>query len=208
MPPAAWRSSIPPAQWRPWPVLPPIAFAWMGPPDRAAAPSRTSWIAIRQPVSSMASTRPSPSPACPARRRALPSTATACCRRPTRISPVSGNQIQFVTAAVPQPGDTLVASFRLAGVTEDAPQLYPNPQVLCSGLGGGTNSSTLTSIGACNIPGRFSWRPETAWRSASTWSTRAPRGASPSKCTGAGRPYSRATQRRPTCWPPGGPKPR
>ena len=68
---------------------------------------------------------------------------------------LSGNQIQFVAAAAPQAGDTLVASFRLTGGTDDTPQLYPNPQVLCSGLGGATNSSTLASIGTCNIPAGF-----------------------------------------------------
>jgi hypothetical protein len=65
---------------------------------------------------------------------------------------LSGNQIQFVAAAAPQPGDTLVASYRLTGTGADTPQSFPNPQVLCSGLGAATNSSTLTSIGTCNIP--------------------------------------------------------
>jgi hypothetical protein len=68
---------------------------------------------------------------------------------------LSGNQIQFVAAAAPQAGDTLLASYRLAGGTSDTPQLYPNPQVLCSGLGGATSSSTLASIGICNIPAGF-----------------------------------------------------
>jgi hypothetical protein len=68
---------------------------------------------------------------------------------------LSGNQIQFVTAATPQPGDTLVASYRLSGSADDTPQLFPNPQVLCSGLGAATNSSTLASIGTCTIPAGF-----------------------------------------------------
>jgi hypothetical protein len=68
---------------------------------------------------------------------------------------LSGNQIQFVAAAAPQPGDTLVASYRVAGGVNDTPQLYPNPQVLCSGLGAATNSSTLASIGTCPIPAGF-----------------------------------------------------
>jgi hypothetical protein len=63
----------------------------------------------------------------------------------------SGNQIQFASAAAPQPGDTLLASYRVAGGANDAPLLYPASQVLCSGFGAATNSSTLASIGTCNI---------------------------------------------------------
>jgi hypothetical protein len=68
---------------------------------------------------------------------------------------LSGNQIYFVAEAAPQAGDTLVAGFRMTGGTEDTPRLYPNPQVLCSGLGGATSSSTLSSIGICTIPAGF-----------------------------------------------------
>ena len=73
-------------------------------------------------------------------------------QKPGQDFTLSGNQIQFVTAAAPQPGDTLVASYRLTGSAGDTPQLFPNPQVLCSGLGAATNSSTLASVGTCNIP--------------------------------------------------------
>jgi hypothetical protein len=76
-------------------------------------------------------------------------------QKPGQDFTLSGNQIQFVTAAAPQPGDTLVASYRVAGGTTDTPLLYPNPQVLCSGLGAATNSSTLASIGTCTIPAGF-----------------------------------------------------
>jgi hypothetical protein len=65
---------------------------------------------------------------------------------------LSGNQIHFVTAAVPQTGDTLVASYRLTSGAGDTPQLFPGPQVLCSGLGAATSSGTLASVGTCNIP--------------------------------------------------------
>jgi hypothetical protein len=68
---------------------------------------------------------------------------------------VSGSQIQFVPAAAPQAGDTLIASYRLAGGADETPRLYPNPQVLCSGVGGTTSSSTLASVGNCNIPAGF-----------------------------------------------------
>ena len=72
-------------------------------------------------------------------------------QKPALDFTLSGNQIHFAPAAAPQPGDTLLASYRLAGGASDAPQLYPNPQVLCSGLGAATNSSTLASIGTCTI---------------------------------------------------------
>ena len=68
---------------------------------------------------------------------------------------LTGNQIQFIPAAAPQAGDTLLASYRLNGSTGETPQLYPNPQVLCSGLGGATNTTTLASIGNCAIPAGF-----------------------------------------------------
>ena len=54
-----------------------------------------------------------------------------------------------------QAGDTLLASYRLNGGTGETLQLYPNPQVLCSGLGGATNSTVLASLGSCAIPAAF-----------------------------------------------------
>jgi hypothetical protein len=73
-------------------------------------------------------------------------------QKPGQDFNLTGNQIQFVAAAAPQPGDTLAASYRLAGSAADTPQLFPSPQVLCSGLGSATNSSTLASVGTCVIP--------------------------------------------------------
>jgi hypothetical protein len=67
---------------------------------------------------------------------------------------VTASQLTFLFTA-PQPGDTLLANYRLSGGADITPQLYPNPQVLCSGLGGAINSGTLASIGTCNIPGGF-----------------------------------------------------
>lgn len=65
---------------------------------------------------------------------------------------VTAQNIQFAPDAVPQPGDTLLASYRLSGGTGGTGQLFPSPQVLCSGLGATTNGTALTSIGSCNIP--------------------------------------------------------
>jgi hypothetical protein len=68
---------------------------------------------------------------------------------------VSANTLEFVAAAVPQPGDTLLAGYRVSGGATDVSPLYPNPQVLCSGLGAATTSATLGSVGTCTIPGGF-----------------------------------------------------
>jgi hypothetical protein len=65
---------------------------------------------------------------------------------------VSGAAITFVAAAVPQPGDTLLASYRLGTGDSGASQTFPAPQVLCSGTGSATNATTLSSIGTCAIP--------------------------------------------------------
>jgi hypothetical protein len=65
---------------------------------------------------------------------------------------VTAQNIQFEPDAVPQPGDTLLASYRLSGGTGGTGQLFPSPQVLCSGLGATTNGGAPTSIGSCNIP--------------------------------------------------------
>ena len=64
----------------------------------------------------------------------------------------TGSTIQFAAAAAPQPGDTLLASYRLIGADPGTPQIFPNPQVLCSGTGAATSSASLTSIGGCAIP--------------------------------------------------------
>jgi hypothetical protein len=64
---------------------------------------------------------------------------------------LSGNTVVFVTADTPQPGDTLLASYRLAG-TGGSTQSNPAPQVLCSGTGASTTGVSMTAIGACAIP--------------------------------------------------------
>jgi len=63
----------------------------------------------------------------------------------------SGRTIQFVPDAIPQPGDTLLASYR-AGGDSAAPQVFAGVQVLCSGVGASTVSTTLASVGVCAIP--------------------------------------------------------
>jgi hypothetical protein len=65
---------------------------------------------------------------------------------------VSGNAITFVAAAVPQPGDTLLASYRLGTSDSGTAPMFPAPQVLCSGTGSAITTTTLSSIGTCSIP--------------------------------------------------------
>jgi hypothetical protein len=65
---------------------------------------------------------------------------------------VTGNSLQFVVPAAPQPGDTLLASYRLATTDPATLQLFPASQVLCSGAGNGNTTPTFASLGLCNIP--------------------------------------------------------
>jgi hypothetical protein len=65
---------------------------------------------------------------------------------------VTAQNIQFASDAAPQPGDTVLASYRLSGGAGGTGQLYSSPQVLCSGLGATTNGTAPASIGSCNIP--------------------------------------------------------
>jgi hypothetical protein len=66
---------------------------------------------------------------------------------------LTGNTVQFVAADVPQPGDTLLASYRTAAPSGGTPAPYTSPQVLCSGTGGSTSAAALSNIGICQIPG-------------------------------------------------------
>jgi hypothetical protein len=69
--------------------------------------------------------------------------------------------IAFVAGAVPQPGDTLTASYRvdtssagnLASLTQGAAVLHTAAaQVICSAAGTSTSASAMTTLGACDIP--------------------------------------------------------
>jgi hypothetical protein len=66
---------------------------------------------------------------------------------------LTGSSIQFVSGAIPQPGDTLLASYRMTGGDSGSGPSSSAPQVLCSGAGTATSSLTLANIGACTIPG-------------------------------------------------------
>jgi hypothetical protein len=63
---------------------------------------------------------------------------------------LSGNSLQFLAGSTPQPGDTLLASYRVTPT--GTPQGPPAPQILCTGMGTATSSTTLSSLGTCTIP--------------------------------------------------------
>ncbi len=67
---------------------------------------------------------------------------------------LTGATVQFLTGAIPQPGDTLLAWYRQppAGGLIGG-QTAPGPQILCSAAGAGTSSVTFASLGSCTIPG-------------------------------------------------------
>ena len=65
---------------------------------------------------------------------------------------LNGGTVTFVAGAEPRTGDTLLASYRLAGVEAGASQLFASPQVLCSGVGAATANTELARIGVCTIP--------------------------------------------------------
>ncbi len=64
-----------------------------------------------------------------------------------------GRNIEFQSLSTPQPGDTLIAKYRLASTDAGSGQLYAAPQILCSGTGAAVNSVEFASVGTCWIPG-------------------------------------------------------
>jgi hypothetical protein len=65
---------------------------------------------------------------------------------------LNGQTLAFVSGAIPQSGDTLLASYRISGNASSQSQTYPNSQVLCSGTGAATSAAVLSSVGTCFIP--------------------------------------------------------
>ena len=68
---------------------------------------------------------------------------------------LTGSTVQFLTGAVPQPGDTLMAWYRLPAASPIIGQQQTTgagPQVICSTAGTSTSSTNFTSIGTCSIP--------------------------------------------------------
>ena len=70
------------------------------------------------------------------------------------------NSIVFVSGAVPQAGDQLLASYRITSAAISSPIVSPqnlqtaNIQVLCNSSGAGTSSVNTVVLGACIIPAK------------------------------------------------------
>lgn len=70
----------------------------------------------------------------------------------TDYSVMNSNVVQFTAGNIPQPGDTLLANYRLSNPGTGTPQLFPSPQILCGGVGATVNTTSLSSLGSCTIP--------------------------------------------------------
>jgi len=64
---------------------------------------------------------------------------------------LSGSTVVFITAATPQPGDTLLASYRMTGVTSPL-TAGGTVETLCSSAGSSTMSVSSTLLGTCLVP--------------------------------------------------------
>lgn len=65
---------------------------------------------------------------------------------------LNARTITFVPGAVPQSGDILMASYRVAASDPGTPQRFPTAEVLCSGVGNSTSGTTPVILGSCAIP--------------------------------------------------------
>ncbi len=85
---------------------------------------------------------------------------------------LTGQVVQFGAGAAPQPGDTLIASYRLSptaqsqsvgptfgqgGGSSNGIVIFPvwNPQVVCSATGTTTSSTGTATLGTCTLPAGF-----------------------------------------------------
>jgi hypothetical protein len=64
---------------------------------------------------------------------------------------VDSNAITFISAAAPQPGDVLTASYRYANPSNPLGTLTA-AQVICSAPGGSTSNTSATALATCTIP--------------------------------------------------------
>jgi len=72
-------------------------------------------------------------------------------QKPTIDFTLTASTVQFLAGAIPQPGDTLLAWYRLPGA-QTGGQTAPGPEIDCSAAGINTSSTNFTSLGSCTIP--------------------------------------------------------
>jgi hypothetical protein len=72
-------------------------------------------------------------------------------QKPTVDYTLTGATVQFLAGAIPQPGDTLLAWYRLPGAGSIGGQTAPAPAILCSAAGTSTSAANFTSLGSCTI---------------------------------------------------------
>ena len=65
---------------------------------------------------------------------------------------LAGSTLQFVAAAVPMAGDTLLASYRVSGDSGAGMPAYPGTQVLCAGTGATITATGMSTLATCSIP--------------------------------------------------------
>src|SRR6202022_583736 len=74
-------------------------------------------------------------------------------QKPTLDYTLTGATVQFLSVAIPQPADTLLAWYRLAGAGSLAGGLTaPAPVINCSAAGTSSSSTNFTSLGSCTVP--------------------------------------------------------
>lgn len=65
---------------------------------------------------------------------------------------LTNNVIQFAAGAIPQAGDTMLASYRAGTAAVPGELIAQGPLILCNGTGSATSSSITASLGSCMIP--------------------------------------------------------
>jgi len=64
---------------------------------------------------------------------------------------LTGATIQFLSGAIPQPGDALLAWYRLPASGSSGGLTAPGPAIVCSAVGTSTSSASFASLGSCTI---------------------------------------------------------
>ncbi len=74
-------------------------------------------------------------------------------QNPSADYTLTGSTVQFLSGAIPQPGDTLLAWYRLpAGGSGGGGDTAAAPEIECSAPGTSASSTSFASLGSCAIP--------------------------------------------------------